>query len=357
MEIILKLFFIILTITSIISIALYFTYISKINIYLTKKLPEFTVLDDSIQVKETTDFLDKINKHLDYEIYGNKRQYIEYTEYLSSCKAENYIVNYDGSAEPVKFFLDGEKGPIQSVKKISGIKKNKKTLKNILIGQGYYLYKIGNKYSEQNSTLTNPIAKNEIFYINKNKLGEKHGALTNPDAASIDSVYKMEQGYFMMIADREKPFFRSPKLWSVNFDTLETTLISDNLYPESKRPVMCLRYIYSGDRALPSSSPTFDKSAPSLSFGVYYTGFVRHGWHGDNGHPKKSIIRVYSDLFPDGKDIIEFSFNAGTIVKIDIDTRNPNRLNVMTDASLPGVTGERPVYVREWKITTKEFFI
>lgn len=49
---------------------------------------------------------------------------------------------------------------------------------------------------------------------------------------------------------------------------------------------------------------------------IYYTGSFDFAFGGDSSRPKFSVLRIYNQQYPEGRDIVRFSFKAGTVVDV-----------------------------------------
>jgi len=121
-------------------------------------------------------------------------------------------------------------------------------------------------------------------------------------------------------------------LYQLNYPDFTAHKIADDLY-----------YLFN---KTPDVYRFSDQGATVL---VYFTGSLMWGFGGDVNKPEQSVIRVYNDTWPEGRDVIQFSFKAGTVRGVGY---QDGELTVVTDTTRPSGTKHNEVRTPlQWRVT------
>ena len=120
------------------------------------------------------------------------------------------------------------------------------------------------------------------------------------------------------------------RLWQVERETFNQSLIVKDPYFTFARPPM-----------------VFSPEGFNGHILIYYKESFNYGFGGDSSRPKYSFIRIYNDTYPEGKDIAQFGFKAGTIVNLEW---KESSVFVTGDRSRPSQSEKPRLPVRVWKI-------
>ncbi|ABD79960.1 hypothetical protein Sde_0698 [Saccharophagus degradans 2-40] len=82
---------------------------------------------------------------------------------------------------------------------------------------------------------------------------------------------------------------------------------------------------------------------------VYYHDSYSYAFGGDSSRPQTSIVRLYNNTFPEGKDIANISFAAGMV--IDVAFEEGNKLVLLGDPSRPAMYNKPRLAPRVWVLT------
>lgn len=172
--------------------------------------------------------------------------------------------------------------------------------------------------------------KNEVFIFDNFKLGTRIGEYSNPALGIIRHVSFINEKYILIEGDPADATYADSYLWQVERTTLKKEKLAGDIYFSFERPPM-----------------VFSPSGFGGVVIVYYTGSFLYAYGGDNSRPKFSVIRIYNNDFPDGKDVAKFGFKAGTIV----DVRWENESLILTgDPSRPAMADKPRVPARIWHL-------
>lgn len=141
--------------------------------------------------------------------------------------------------------------------------------------------------------------ENQVYKFENNKLGPLLGQFSNPELSFIRHVVAVNNKYILVSGDSADSNYVDTYLWQVDVTTLEKVKIAGDLYYSFIRP--------------PKIFISKDNNEIAV---IYYTGSRNYAFGGNSSRPKLSVIRIYNSKFPEGKDIVNFSFKAGTIIDI-----------------------------------------
>ncbi|GAA4276718.1 hypothetical protein GCM10022259_14420 [Aquimarina mytili] len=171
----------------------------------------------------------------------------------------------------------------------------------------------------------------KVYQITQDKIDTLVHKFEAPTFEPFRYFAIITKDYFLMNADLKEVNYAKPILWQVHKTTFETLKISEEPYYTSERPPLIIKpERYTG------------------TIVVYYVGDISFGYGGDSSRPEQSIIRIYDQKNPQGKDLIQLSFAAGTIVDIEMDNAD---FLVYTDSSLPSSVGKPRVAPKTWRIS------
>ncbi len=149
----------------------------------------------------------------------------------------------------------------------------------------------------------------------------------------IRKVVPINDTYALVIGDRVEAKYADPYLWQVELSSLNKTLLTMKPYYSFKRPPKV--FLHPGNETVVV---------------VYYIGQIHFGiaMGGDNSRPKQSVVRIYNNDYPEGKDIVNFKFSQGTIISTAFESGD---LIVTGDPSKPGGESKNRKPARVWKIS------
>jgi hypothetical protein len=171
---------------------------------------------------------------------------------------------------------------------------------------------------------------NEVFVFDDFKLGSLVGRYSNPELGIIRHVTPVNEQYILVEGDPATSQHSDPKLWQLNKNTFTKNTVSEDVYYSFVRPPM-----------------VFKPGGFNGTVVVYYTGSINYAFGGDSSRPEWSVLRIYTEDYPDGIDIAKFGFKAGTI--IDVQWKD-EALIVTGDPSLPGMAQQPARAVRVWEV-------
>ncbi len=173
----------------------------------------------------------------------------------------------------------------------------------------------------------------EVYQITQNKMSALIHKFDNPDFEPFRYFAIINNDFFLMSADLKGVEYAKPILWQLDKTTFEILKITEEPYHTFERPPLIL-----------------NPNGYTGTIVVYYKGDISFGYGGDSSRPEQSVIRIYDQHHPKGKDIIQMSFAVGTIVNIEMDKKD---FLVHTDPSLPSSAGKSRVPPRTWQISIK----
>jgi len=180
--------------------------------------------------------------------------------------------------------------------------------------------------------------KNEVFEFDDYKFDKKIGEFSDPALDMIRLVLPLNEKYILVAGDRAGSPYPDTYLWQVETKTLKQQQITDKVYFIHSRPPK----IFVSDRSI-------DSGENREIVVVYYKGeehFFSYG--GGATKPKFSVIRIYNSQYPDGNDLAEFNYKAGTIVEVK--WKN-DELILVGDPSPPRMASNKPrLPVRIWSL-------
>lgn len=171
---------------------------------------------------------------------------------------------------------------------------------------------------------------NEVFVFDEFKLGSLVGKYSNPELEIIRHVAPINEQYILVEGDPATSQYSDSKLWQLNKNTFTKNIVSEDVYYSFVRPPM-----------------VFKPNGFNGTVVVYYTGSVDYAFGGDSSRPEWSVLRIYTEDYPDGIDIAKFGFKAGTIIDVQW---NDEALIVTGDPSLPGMARQPARAVRVWEV-------
>lgn len=167
-----------------------------------------------------------------------------------------------------------------------------------------------------------------VHSIENGELGKLLHKFSNPVMESIRYVNYINEKTILMIANPDTQPHVQTRLWQVDLECFEKVLLTDNAYYEFARPPLIL------------TPCGFDGVVVA-----YYSEVERFGFINHDSTPKFSVLRIYSDKYLEGGDLVEFNHDAGTIVDVTFDT---GALIVITDPNRPGKY-DQPL--RYWQVS------
>lgn len=180
--------------------------------------------------------------------------------------------------------------------------------------------------------------RNEIFAWDDYKIGNKVGELSDPPLGVIRLVLPINDRLILIAGDPASSPYPDTHLWQVSVDTFEQKQIAKQVYFTHKRPTK----IFVSDK----NNHLGNSQEIAL---IYYTGEERFFSYGGGAtKPKRSIVRVYNDQYPNGQDMAEFNYKAGTIVDVKWQS---DEIVLISDPSPPKMASNKPkLPVRVWKL-------
>lgn len=175
---------------------------------------------------------------------------------------------------------------------------------------------------------------NDVYQFDAFKLGKKIGSYFNPELKFVRHILPVNKSFVLVNGDRVGATYADPYLWQVNTITFDKIILAKDPYYSFERPPKVF---------MPHN---FDGVVI-----VYYTGEYSYGFGGDSSRPKFSVVRVYTDEYPKGKDLVKFDFKAGTIVDVKWEDSS---LILSGDPSKPGGEDKNRKPARVWKIKFKK---
>src|SRR5690606_25441905 len=136
--------------------------------------------------------------------------------------------------------------------------------------------------------------------VNERPLGEKLASFDNPPLGVLRHIGALNHQYFLLIGDHRESPYADAKLWLINHTTYEQTQLTEDPYYSFSRP-----------------PKVFKPDGLAGEVLVYYVGSISYGFGGDSDRPEYSVVRLFSNAYPQGIDLIKFAFKAGTIVDIE----------------------------------------
>lgn len=173
--------------------------------------------------------------------------------------------------------------------------------------------------------------KNILYKFTDGKLGDMIGEYSGPALSHIGHVAYINKKYFLVNGQPASSGYSDSRLWQVDRRTLHNTEVATDAYYVFDRPPMVFR----------------EKGFNGVVV-VYYTGDFSYAFGGDSSRPEFSIIRIYNDRYPEGKDIVKIGFKGGTIVDVKADNGS---LILTGDPSRPMMAHQPRLPARIWKVT------
>lgn len=156
--------------------------------------------------------------------------------------------------------------------------------------------------------------KANVHQLENGQLGKLLHQFGEPQEALIHEVNYINSDTILMLSTPMLKSNLQVQLWQVSLHNFKKTLLSDDAYYEHKVAPLVL--------------------VPAGFDGVlvaYYSKTKRYGLLSNRNMPKHSTLRIYSEQYEEGADLIEFNYEAGTIIDIAFEkkmlvvTTNPNR--------------------------------
>lgn len=171
---------------------------------------------------------------------------------------------------------------------------------------------------------------NEVFATQDNRLGEAIHQFSDPALGTLRYVGQLNPHWFLLSGDPEGSQGVDDKLWQVSRQDFSRQLLTEDPYFTFARPPRVFYPLGFAGTVL-----------------VYYVDSVHFGFGGDSSRPKYSVVRVYTDAAPEGRDLAKLSFRAGTVVNVQYQDET---LLLHADPTPPG--RETPRARRVWALTT-----
>ncbi|WP_024460860.1 hypothetical protein [Marinimicrobium sp. LS-A18] len=141
--------------------------------------------------------------------------------------------------------------------------------------------------------------RNDVFALEGARIGRTLHSFSEPRLSYTGYVGGVSRHWFVLEGNPENTMGVRSKLWQVSHADYSRVLLSESPYYSFSRPPR-----------------TFRPDGFNGVVLVYYVGSVDYGFGGDCSRPKYSVIRLYSDRYPEGHDVARLSFRAGTIVDV-----------------------------------------
>jgi len=164
-----------------------------------------------------------------------------------------------------------------------------------------------------------------------NRIGRTIHTFNKPTMQSIRYVSNINNGIILMAADPDTHSYVDTKLWQVDIQSFEKTLLSEKPY-------------YTFELAPKVLSPEGYNGV----IVIYYSGGISYGYGGDVSRPELSTVRLYSDTYPQGHDLVSFHYKAGTIIDVSV---AGDKLIFTGDPSRPTSIDNHERPARFWQVT------
>ncbi|WP_444993973.1 hypothetical protein [Aliikangiella sp. IMCC44359] len=178
----------------------------------------------------------------------------------------------------------------------------------------------------------------KVFQIDEQKLGNILHEFNNPSIGKFNYIAAINEEYFLLGSEFRYDTSNKSFLWQVNKNNYEIIKLTDEPHIElSHYPYDRYPFVYRGK-----------KFAGTIV--VYYTGSLSFAPGGDSIRPEYSVVRIYNDNHPKGKDLVKLSLAAGVITNIEVDERE---ILILTDPNLPSNSSEPAepeTTLRTWKL-------
>lgn len=140
----------------------------------------------------------------------------------------------------------------------------------------------------------------DVYEVVNGALGRKLTTFSEPALQSVSYVGGVDQRWFLLCGNRLESAHVDNALWQVDQVSFHRRLLTDDPYFTFSRPPKLFK---------PEGFPG--------TVLIYYAGSVSYGFGGDCDRPKYSVLRVYTESYPEGIDLVRFGFKAGTLVDVD----------------------------------------
>ena len=165
----------------------------------------------------------------------------------------------------------------------------------------------------------------------QNRIATELGELPEHTLDGVDFADWITPHLMVVAGGRRVDGIVSNPLYQLRYPELTAHKIADDLY-----------YLFS------KTPDVYRFSEQGATVMVYFTGSLMWGFGGDVNKPEQSVIRVYNATWPEGQDIAQFSFKAGTVRGIGY---QQGKLTVVTDSTRPsGVKQHEIRKPRQWQI-------
>lgn len=236
------------------------------------------------------------------------------------------VVEQELDLPPLPYEIEPDSGDVPAAREILLTPENK-----LLDGRRVYDSDPNRTVSLLESADGNPdkvFDRNDVYAVDGKRLGGLIHSFVGPSLQTLRYVGGLSQKLFLLEGDPEGSQFSDSKLWQVSHSDYSRELLSEDPYFTFYRPPRIFR---------PAGFPGCVL--------VYYVDSVDYGFGGDCSRPKYSVVRLYTENYPHGHDVVRFSFRAGTIVEVKY---QGGALVLYGDPSRPGSSERRPP--RVWRL-------
>lgn len=176
----------------------------------------------------------------------------------------------------------------------------------------------------------------KVFARNGDELGPQLADLSDGPFAGFRYVGNLNNDWFLVAGHPAGKTYGDAALWQVSHEDYSAILLQENVYYTFHRPPKIFT----------------PEGFPGVLLAVYVDD-VSYGFGGNCSEPRYSILRVYTENFPAGIDLVQFSLKAGVIVAVEW---RDGELLVTANPSRPtGNEGKRPP--RIWSVALPDHLV
>lgn len=148
----------------------------------------------------------------------------------------------------------------------------------------------------------------QIYHFSDNKKQSKIAELSSPKLRRVSHVSSLDSDNLLLIGAPDNELGVQYKLYQINIKDFQQGLIAEDIF-------LARSYVSDFEK---TALPLLVVAAENVQdvFVVYYIGRWAYGFGGDVSRPKYSVIRIYNQQYPQGKDIVKLGLKAGVIKEL-----------------------------------------
>lgn len=148
----------------------------------------------------------------------------------------------------------------------------------------------------------------QIYQFSNKKKQSKIAELSSPKLRRVSHISSLDFDNLLLIGAPDDELGVQDKLYQINIKDFQQRLIAEDVF-------LSRSYVSNFEKTSLPLLVVAGKDRQAV-FVVYYSGKWAYGFGGDVSRPKYSVVRIYNQQYPQGKDIVKFGLKAGVIEEL-----------------------------------------